>query len=118
MYKMNYVEMNINEKEYKLTLNMRNMILLEKQLGENPLNKLIEMGNKMPDFDFLITVMFYAMKKYQPKLKLDDVYDIVDDYLAEEENDLTSLITIIMQIFEVSGYFRQGAVDKQQPKDK
>ena len=116
---MNYIEMNINEKEYKLTLNMRNMILLEKQLGENPLNKLIEMGNsQMPEFDFITTIMFYAMKKYQPKIKLDEVYDIVDDYLAEEENDLTSLITLVMKIFEVSGYFRQGAIENnKQPNE-
>ena len=39
---MNYEILNINDKEYKLTLNMANMIQLEKKIGENPLNKLME----------------------------------------------------------------------------
>ena len=57
-----------------------------------------------------------ATREYQAKVN--EVYDIVDDYLAEEENDLTSLITLVMKIFEVSGYFRQGAIkNNKQPNE-
>lgn len=104
---MNYIELTINGVDYKLTLNMANMIALEKKLGTNPLNKLIELQqNKMPDFDFLTTILYYSFKKYQTKISVNEVYDIVDLYLAEG-NDIGALIQLIMSVFEVSGYFRQ-----------
>ena len=108
-----YEIITINDKEIKLVLNMRNTIELEKCLGENPLNKLIEMSNgeKMPNFEFLATVFMYAMRKHQPKTDFNKACDVLDEYLAEEDNDLTTLIQLIMRIFEISGFFRQRAVE-------
>ena len=113
---MMYEIINVNNKEYKLVLNMRSTIELEKALGENPLNKLIEMSNgeKMPSFEFIATVFMYSLRKYQPKVDINKAYDILDEYLAEEENDLTTLLQLLMRIFEVSGFFRQNRVE--QPK--
>ena len=105
---MNYEIVNINDKEYKLTLNMANMIQLEKKIGENPLNKLMEIqDDNMPDFEFICTILLYSMKKYQPKIKEMEVYDLIDEYLADEGNDIGSLIQLAFKVFEVSGYFRQ-----------
>ena len=114
---MMYEVIIINDKEIKLCLPMRQTVELEKALGENPLNKLIEMsdGTKMPSFEFLATVFRYAMLKYQPKTDINKAYDIMDEYLEQEENDLTTLLTLIMKIFEVSGFFRNGAI---KPTDK
>ena len=89
---------------------MRGTIELERALGENPLNKLIEMsnGDKMPSFEFLATVFMYALKKYQPKTDINKTSDLLDEYLAMEENDLTTLMQLMMKIFETSGFFRQA----------
>ena len=116
---MNYEIVNINDKEYKLTLNMANMIQLEKKIGENPLNKLMEMqDDKMPDFEFICTILLYSMKKYQPKIKEMEVYDLIDEYLADEGNDIGSLIQLAFKVFEVSGYFRQPKQPIIKPEDE
>ena len=116
---MNYEIVNINDKAYKLTLNMANMIQLEKKIGENPLNKLMEIqDDNMPDFEFICTILLYSMKKYQPKIKEMEVYDLIDEYLADEGNDIGSLIQLAFKVFEVSGYFRQPKQPIIKPEDE
>lgn len=109
---MNYVELTINGVDYKLTLNMANMVALEKALGENPLNVLMSMQeNKLPQFDIITTILLYSMKKYQPKTNQNDVYNLIDNYL-EEGNDIGALIKLVVAVFEKAGYFRQNTTAK------
>lgn len=106
---MNYEIVKVNEIEYKLCLPMRQIVEMEKKIG-NPLNTLIAMGengNQIPSFEFLGNVLMYSLKKHQPKMGINETYDLIDDYLAED-HDLTDLITLILKVFEVSGYFRAG----------
>lgn len=106
---MLYETIEINNKEYKLCLPMRHTIQLEKKIGTNPLNKLMEMSNsdgdnKLPDFEFITYVFHYSLQKYQSNISLEDTFDLVDKYL--EENDMAQLIQTVMKIFEVSGFFK------------
>ena len=113
---MNYKIINIKDEEYKLCLPMRMMVELEKKLATNPLNALIAMGengNSMPSFEFIATVLMYALKKHHPKMDINKTYDLIDEYL-EQGNDLTDLIALTLAVFEVSGYFRANNIE--QPK--
>ena len=110
---MMYELVIIKEKEYKLCLPMMQMIELEKKLGENPLNKLMAMadGNKLPEMDFILDVIHYSLKKYQPKTDRNEAGNFIDEYFAEEENDLTTLIELIFAIFNKSGFFKMNQVE-------
>ena len=106
---MLYETIEINNKEYKLCLPMRHTIQLEKKIGTNPLNKLMEMSNndgdnKLPDFEFITYVFHYSLQKYQANIDLDTTCDLIDKYL--EEHDMAQLIQTVMKIFEVSGFFK------------
>ena len=110
---MMYELVVIKDKEYKLCLPMMQMIDLEKKLGENPLNKLMAMadGNKLPEMDFILDVIHYSLKKYQPKTSRDEAANFIDEYFEEEENDLTTLIELMFSIFNKSGFFKMNQVE-------
>lgn len=104
---MLYETIEISNKEYKLCLPMRHTIQLEKKLKTNPLNKLMEMSageNKLPDFEFIAYVFYYALQRYQANIDLDVAYDLIDLYL--EENNMAKLIEVVVKVFEVSGFFK------------
>lgn len=119
---MMYELVVIKEKEYKLCLPMMQIIELEKKLGDNPLNKLMAMsdGNKLPEMDFVLDVIHYSLKKYQPKIDKSEACNFIDNYLEEEENDLTTLIQLMFNIFNKSGFFKinQAEVEIKQNKKK
>lgn len=115
---MMYELVIVNEKEYKLCLPMMQIIELEKKLGENPLNKLMAMsdGNKLPEMDFILDVIHYSLKKYQPKTDRNEAGNFIDEYFAEKENDLTTLIELIFAIFNKSGFFKMNQVEAKAKK--
>lgn len=112
--------LNIGDKEYQAKLTTLNLVALEKDLGTNPINVLIGMAqngaNQLPSVEFIAKVLMYSLKKYQPKINLNSTYEIIDDYLEDEEHDLTTLIELVMTIFTESGLFRRP--EEQPTEDK
>ena len=117
---MMYELVIVKEKEYKLCLPMMQIIELEKKLGENPLNKLMALsdGNKLPEMDFILDVIHFSLKKYQPKMSRDEAANFIDEYFEEEENDLTTLMELMLGIFNKSGFFKMNKVKVEVAKKK
>ncbi len=109
---MMYEIVTIKEKEYKLCLPMQHLIELEKKIGQNPLNKLMEMsqGNNLPEMEFIADVIHYSLKKFQPKININGAYEFIDEYFEEEDNDLVSLMELMMGIFNKSGFLKMNKV--------
>lgn len=101
---MLYTEITINGETYKLRLNTRTSIQLEKSLGYNPINILMDMTeNKMPKMSDTIT-MFHAMLQcYHHGITLDKAMDLFDDYVAEGKS-MFDLLNVFMEVFRQSGY--------------
>ena len=104
---MNYIDFSAGNKDYKLRLNTRNTVLLEKQLGCNPLS-IFGAGDKIPTITEMVAILHASLQQYQHSISLNDAYDVFDAWLAEG-NSSTDFIPVILEIYKASGII---------PKDK
>ena len=100
-----YVDFSAGGKEYKLRLNTRNIVSLEKALGMNPL-AIFGNGETMPTITTLVTILHASLQQYQHNITLDDAYDIFDNYLSDG-NTMTDFIPVVLDLYRVSGLIRK-----------
>lgn len=105
---MNYVDFTANNKDYKLRLNTRNVVMLEKQLGMNPLSVFGE-GDTLPTITTMVNILYCSMQQYNHGISLNDAYNIFDEWL-EDGNAATDFIPVILEIYKASGIIKEEAV--------
>ena len=101
---MNYVEFHAGNKDYKLKLNTRNTISLEKQLGCNPI-AIFGSGDTIPTITVMVRILHASLQSYEHGITLDDAYDIFDQWL-EDGHVMTDFITVIIDIYKASGIMK------------
>ena len=99
---MNYINFEVGNETYKLRLNTRNIVMLEKQLGCNPLNIFGATGDTVPTITVMVAILHAALQQYNHGITLNDAYDLFDKYL-EDGNSTTDFIPVILEIYKASG---------------
>lgn len=111
---MLYSTFTVQGEEYKLRLGARQTVELEKKLGTNPLNVFMELGNGgLPKMEVMIAIIHAALQKYHHGMSIDKVYDLVDDFY-DEGGSFTSLVPVVIEIFQVSGFLSEQEVQQAQ----
>ena len=105
---MMYVDFNAGGKDYKLRLNTRHTITLEKQLGCNPL-AIFGDGDTMPTITTLVQVLYCSLLQLNHNITLEDAYNIFDAYL-EDGHSATDFLSVVINIFKVSGLIKADRV--------
>ena len=122
-----YTNFKVGEKNYKLRLGIQQIIDLEKSLGHSlieelnkfsnnslPITGIISSGVKfLPSTEFLANVIFYSMQKYQHKIKINDVYSIIDEYV-EEGNSMIELMNVVIEILQDSNIIPQEKTNSEE----
>ena len=103
---MMFYDFEAGNKSYRLRLNTRNIVSLEKQLGCNPL-AIFGNGDTIPTVSTMVSVLFHSMQQYNHGITLNDAYDIFDEYIADGHS-VTDFINIILEIYKVSGIIKEG----------
>lgn len=98
---MMYVDFNAGNKDYQLRLSTRNTVMLEKQLGCNPL-AIFGDGDTLPTVTTMVNVLYASLIQYNHGITLNDAYDIFDAYLADNHTAM-DFISVILDIYKVSG---------------
>lgn len=98
---MNFVNFEVGNNSYKLRLNTRSIVLLEKQLGCNPLN-VFGAGDTIPTITVMVSILHASLQQYNHGITLNDAYDIFDEFLAEGKAS-TDFIPVILDIYKASG---------------
>ena len=115
---MMYFDFTAGNKDYKLRLNTRNIVALEKQLGGNPLS-VFGNGDAIPSVTQMVAVLHQSLQPYHHGITLVDAYDIFDSYLADG-NTVTDFILIITEVYKVSGIIKDdkkaAAEDEAEPE--
>lgn len=106
---MLYFDFEAGNKAYKLRLNTRNTVMLEKTLGCNPL-AIFGTGETIPTITTMVQVLFASMQQYHHGITLEEAYDIFDAYL--EEHSVTDFIPVILEVYKVSGIIPKSATEK------
>lgn len=104
---MNYINFTAGNKDYKLRLNTRNTIMLEKQLGCNPLS-IFGDGSTIPQVTTMVAILHSSLQQYNHGITLNDAYDIFDTWL-NEGHATTDFLTIILDIYKASGIIPKDA---------
>lgn len=107
---MMYYDFEAGNKAYKLRLNTRNTVALEKQLGCNPLG-IFGDGSALPTISQMVNVLYASLQQFNHGISLNDAYDIFDAYL-EDGNTATDFITVILEIYKVSGIIKEDSGEK------
>lgn len=101
---MNYVEFNTGAKTYKLRLNTRNTIGLEKALGCNPV-AIFGAGDTIPTITVMVRILHAALQSFEHNITLDAAYDIFDEWL-DNGHVMTDFISVIIDIYRASGIIK------------
>ena len=105
---MMYVNFTAGNKDYKLRLNTRNVVMLEKQLGCNPLS-IFGDGETLPTVTQMVNILYASLLQYNHGISLIDAYDIFDAWL-EDGHSTTDFINIIIEIYKASGIIKSGDI--------
>lgn len=96
-----YMDFEAGNKNYKLRLNTRNTIELEKKLGCNPLG-IFGNGDTLPTVSQMVTILWASLQQYNHSITINDAYDIFDSYL-EDGHIMTDFLPVIIEVYKVSG---------------
>ena len=107
---MLYHEFEAGNKAYKLRLNTRNIIALEKALGCNPL-AIFGNGDTIPTITVMVSILHAAMQPYEHGITLNDAYDIFDNWL-DEGHTITDFIPVILEVYKASGLIKPDAKEE------
>lgn len=97
---MMYIDFTAGNKDYKLRLNVRNTVALEKQLGCNPL-AIFGDGSTIPTMTTMVQILHASLQQYHHGLTVNDAYDIFEEYL--ENHSVMDFVAVIVEIYKVSG---------------
>ena len=101
------IEFTVGVNTYKLQLRTKQCILLEKKLGQSPLDLLMRLEDgKLPQLNDMITIITVGMMVHQPTMNENKVADLLDDYV-EEGHRYMELLEVIVSLLSKSGYINQ-----------
>lgn len=105
---MNYTELTINGETYKLRLNTRNLISLERTLGYNPVDILFQLEKQeIPKVADIVAILHASLQPYNHGIKADEAYDIFDAYVADGGSIFSFVSDAIVPLYQNCGLLTQ-----------
>lgn len=116
---MNYIDFEVNNKVYKLRLNTRNIVALEKALGCNPIAVFgLDVNNPtIPTVSAMVAILHASLQQYNHGITLNDAFDMFDDYVADGHTP-TDFIETIMELYKASGLIPKDEQEEKEIKEK
>lgn len=101
------VEFTVGANIYKLQLKTKQCILLEKKLGQSPLDLLMKLEDgTLPQLNDMITIITIGMLVHHPSMNENKVADLLDEYV-EDGHSYMELLEVITRLLSKSGYINQ-----------
>lgn len=108
---MNYIDFEAGNKSYKLRLNTRGIVALEKTIGCNPLNIFFNNGQEtIPSITQMVAILHASLQQYHHGISMNDAFDIFDEYVADGHTSL-EFIKVMFEIFRSSGLVPKSEED-------
>jgi hypothetical protein len=110
---MNYIDFEAGNKNYKLRLNTRNIIALEKALGCNPLAIFGNDGETIPTVTVMVAILHASLQQYNHGISMADAFDIFDTWI-DDGNNTVDFIKVILEIYKASGIIPKEVETKEE----
>lgn len=102
-----FVEFTVGTNVYKLQLKTKQCILLEKKLGQSPLDLLMKLEDgTLPQLNDMITIITIGLLVHHPSMNENKVADLLDEYV-EDGHSYMELLEVITRLLAKSGYINQ-----------
>lgn len=101
---MMYFDFEAGNNAYKLRLNTRNIVTLEKQLGCNPV-MVFGNGDRVPTVTQMVAILNASLQPFHHGITMDKAYDIFDAWL-NDGHVMTDFIPVIIDIYRASGIMK------------
>lgn len=111
-----YFDFEAGNNAYKLRLNTRNVVSLEKQLGCNPV-MVFGNGDRVPTVTQMVAILNAALQPFHHGITMDKAYDIFDAWLADG-HVMTDFIPVIIDIYRASGIMKNEAAPSDNDEDE
>lgn len=99
-----FTELIIGGESYKLRLNTKASVALEKALGYNAISLFMDIDNGiMPKLGDILIVLHAMLQPMNHGMSQDKVYDLFDKYVADGHN-MYDLIPVFVEVFQEAGY--------------
>lgn len=98
---MLFKEFEVGGRTYKLAMNTRSVIELEKKMGCNPIAVFGD-GDRVPTVTDMINILSAALQRFEHGLTQNDAICIFDAWLDEGHN-IAEFIPVILDVYKVSG---------------
>ena len=105
-----YIDFNAGNKAYKLRLNIKNTVALEKMINCNPL-MIFGNGDRLPTISEMVYILHFSLQQYQHGITVNDTQEIFEEWL-NDGNTPTDFIQIIIDIYRASGIISQESNEK------
>ena len=102
---MLFKEFEVEGRTYKLALNTRSIMELEKKIGCNPVAIFGTEGTTIPTITVMIQILTASLQKFEHGFTEKEAAELFDKWL-EESNSITDVITVIVEIDKASGLIR------------
>ena len=102
---MMYVDFEAGNNAYKLRLNIRNIVMLEKQIGCNPLMIFGSRSDRVPTVTEMIAILNASLQPFHHGITTDKAYDIFATWLNDGHQP-TDFISVIIDIYRASGIMK------------
>jgi hypothetical protein len=108
---MLYTELSIGGVDYKLRLDAKACVSLERKLGKSALDVLTAtQKGSLPKVEEIILIIHASLQKYHSGTTEAATYDLYDKYIADGSSFM-DLIPVVLDIFKVSGFFKDEVAD-------
>ena len=100
---------SVGGEDYKLKLKTDEICKLEDKYKTNILILVTNSG--IPPLAVMLTLIHAAMKPWQHGVKIKDVQNLFDKYIAEGGSQSKLLMDVIMPVMTVSGFFTESQTE-------
>lgn len=98
-----YTLFRVGDKEYRLKLTTRQIMQLEKLIGNHPLTVLTGTSDgDAPTVTSMIQVLYCSIVELNHGISMSDVYNIFDAWL-DDGHTTVDFIDVIVDVYETSG---------------
>jgi hypothetical protein len=104
---MMYVDFQAGTNEYKLRLNTRATVALEKTLGCNPIT-IFGAGDRIPTVTEMVSILHASLQQFHHGITLEGAFGVFDAYL-EDGHSMTDFIAVIVDVYKHSGLIKEEA---------
>lgn len=109
---MMYVDFSAGNTDYKLRLNTRGVVALEKQLGCNPL-AIFGNGDTIPTVTVMVAILHASLQQFHHGISANDAFDIFDSWI-DEGHSTVDFVNIILEIYKASGIVPNNVDSKEE----